>query len=190
MNAAQRLSQILLIASVAALSWLGMMGIHEVGHVGGARWTGATVERVVLHPLTISSTDLSANPRPLFVAWSGPIGGVLIPLVAWAAARSLRCERAYLLQFFLGFCLVANGAYIGGGSFARIGDCGDLLRHGAALWQLWLFGGVAVALGIGFWNGLGPRFGLGAAKGKVDRPVAWICTAAAVVVVTILLILD
>ena len=189
-NAAHRLPQLVLIASVVILSWLGMMGVHELGHVLGAWWTGATVERVVLHPLRISRTDVSSNTRPLVVAWSGPILGVLLPLAAWAVARSIRFRLIYLLRFFAGFCLVANGAYIGGGSLARIGDCGELLRHGAGTWQLWLFGVVSVIAGLWLWNGLGLHFGVGPAKGRVDTSAAWTCAVAAAASIALCLLLN
>jgi hypothetical protein len=50
------------------VSWLLMQAVHESGHVLGARLGGGTVAQVVLHPLTISRTDLAANPHPLLVA--------------------------------------------------------------------------------------------------------------------------
>ena len=59
-----------------------------------------------------------------------------------------------LVQFFAGSCLVANGAYIGAGSFRRIGDAGDLLRQGSPIWSLWLFGIITIPLGLYLWNGL------------------------------------
>lgn len=62
-----RLHQTILIASTLLGSWLGMQAIHEVGHVLGATLSGARVVQVVLHPLTISRTDLAENPHPLFV---------------------------------------------------------------------------------------------------------------------------
>jgi hypothetical protein len=56
-------------------SWLGMQLVHELGHVMAAYATGGSVERVVLHPLELSRTDLARNPRPLAVASAGPLGG-------------------------------------------------------------------------------------------------------------------
>ena len=85
---------------------------------------------------------------------------------------SLRSPGLYLFRFFAGFCLVANGAYIGVGSFEGIADAGDMLRHGSDRWQLILFGLVTVPLGLYLWNGLGPKFGLGQAKGRVSRAAA------------------
>ena len=151
----------LLAASVLALSWIGMMAVHELGHVAGARLTGGEVARVVLHPLSISRTDLAANPYPRVVAWMGPLIGSILPLVVWVAAERLLRPLAASLRFFAGFCLVANGLYLAGGSVAQIGDCGDLLRHGAAIWQFWAFGLVTVPLGFWLWNGQGPHFGFG-----------------------------
>jgi hypothetical protein len=135
-----RFHQFILILTTLPLSWLGMMVVHEFGHVVGAWWTGGTVSKVVLSPLTISRTTLSHNPAPLLVVWSGPVLGVLIPLSAWLIARQFKMPGAFLLRFFAGFCLIANGAYIAFGSFDNIGDAGDLLVHGASKWQLWTLG--------------------------------------------------
>jgi hypothetical protein len=72
-----------------------------------------------------------------------------------------RLSFAFVLRFFAGFCLVANGLYIGLGSFGRVGDCGEMLRHGSPPWHLWLFGAITVPAGFWLWHGLGPAFGLG-----------------------------
>ena len=169
-----RLPQILLIAAFLPFCWLAMQAVHELGHVVGAVATGGRVERVVLHPLTISRTDLSPNPCPLVVVWAGPAVGMVLPLGLLVAARVGRWKWAHLVQFFAGFCLIANGAYLGIGSFGRIGDAGDLLRHGSPIWSLWLFGAASFPFGLYLWNGLGPQFGLGAA-GKVDHRAAYVC---------------
>jgi hypothetical protein len=166
------LPQLLLIATFLPLCWLAMQAVHELGHVVGAVATGGTIEKVVLHPLTISRTDVSPNTRPLIVVWAGPVVGVLLPLLLLLAAR--RLKWAYLIQFFAGFCLIANGAYIGIGSLGKIGDAGEILRHGIAIWLLWLFGAVCFPFGLYLWNGLGPHFGLGAAAGKVDHRAAFV----------------
>src|SRR5262245_48841865 len=150
-----------------------MQAVHEAGHVLAALATGGRVARVVLHPLTISRTDLAHNPTPLTVVWAGPLFGVLLPLVAWGVAAALHLPWAFLLRFFAGFCLVANGAYIGGGSFDRLGDAGDMLRHGSPPWLLWAFGAVAVPAGLWLWHRQGPHFGLGPASGEVSRGAAY-----------------
>ena len=53
-----------------------------------------------------------------------------------------------------------------------MGDAGDLLRYGAPRWTLIAFGLVCVPAGLALWHGLGPHFGLGEAKGRVDRRAA------------------
>jgi hypothetical protein len=168
-----RLHQFVLIGSTLLGSWLGMQAVHEFGHVLGAWLTGGRVARVVLYPLTISRTDLADNPVPLAVVWSGPVFGVVLPLALWGVAAGLGVTGAFVLRFFAGFCLIANGAYIGGGSFDGTGDCGEMLRHGSALWQLWLFGAVTVPAGLGLWHRLGPHFGLGPARERVSPGVAY-----------------
>jgi hypothetical protein len=173
----RRFHQAVLIGSFLPLCWFAMMAVHELGHVMAAVASVGTVERVVLYPLTISRTDVSINPRPLLVAWAGSLFGILLPLALLTLVRLCRFQWTYLAQFFAGFCLIANGAYIAAGSFQRIGDAGDLLRHGSPLWSLWLFGGVAVPFGLYLWNGLGPRFGRGAAAGKVDHRAAYVSCA-------------
>ena len=153
--------QLVLIPATLLAAWLGMQQVHELGHVLGAQLTGGRVERVVLPPLSFSRTDLAHNPQPLVVAWAGPIFGALAPLLMWLAAERLKLSGAFVLRFFAGVCLLANGLYLGVGSFVRVGACGDLLRHGSAIWQLLLFGLATAPLGLRLWHGLGPKFGLG-----------------------------
>jgi hypothetical protein len=177
-------AQAVLIVATLVASWPGMQAVHELGHVLSARLTGGRVTGVALHPLGISRTDLAANPRPLVVAWAGPIVGAIAPLIAWQCAAACRMRIAFLLRFFAGFCLVANGLYLGLGSFGRIGDCGELLRHGAAPWQLWLFGVVTVPCGFALWHGQGPHFGLGTSQ-ALDRQatIAAVIAAAALLAI-------
>lgn len=168
-----RVHQFILIGSCVLASWLGMQAVHELGHVLGAWLTGGHVVRIVLHPLTISRTDVTQNASPLVVVWAGPIFGVVAPLLICLAATKSRLPAAFALRFFAGFCLVANGLYIGVGSFGQIGDCGEMLRQGSAAWQLWLFGFVTVPVGMWLWHGQGLHFGLGCAKGRVSRAAAY-----------------
>lgn len=173
----KRLHQVLLIGTFLPLCWLGMMAVHELGHVIGAVATGGTVERVILHPLTISRTDVSPNPSPLLVVWAGPIVGVVLPLALLVVFKMGRIPLADLVQFFTGFCLIANGAYVGAGAFYggdNASDPGVMLNHGSPIWCLWLFGVATFPLGLYLWNGLGPHFGLGAAAGKVEHRAAYV----------------
>lgn len=169
-----RFARVVLIASILALSWLGMQVVHESGHVLAAWAGGETVHRVVLHPLAISRTEVTHDRHPLVVAWGGATVGVAMPLGLFALARALRWDFAHLLRFFAGFCLVANGAYLGVGASAGVGDAGDLLRFGAPSWSLVAFGLAAVSAGLALWHGLGPRFGLGPSRARVDpRAARW-----------------
>ncbi len=49
----------------------------------------------------------------------------------------------------------------------------------------WLFGLIAVPLGLFLWNGLGPSFGRGEAKGKVDWRAA-VCSAVLLAIVVVI----
>lgn len=168
----QRCIQLVLISSTLALSWLAMQIVHEFGHVLHARASGGAVARLYLHPLDISRTDLAGNPHQLFAAWGGPIWGCVLPLSLFGIARWLWPAQAYLPAFFAGFCLIANGAYLAAGSWAGAGDAGDLVRHGSPRWLLIAIGLPACGLGFYLWHGLGPSFGLGPARGQVDRRAA------------------
>jgi hypothetical protein len=146
-----------------------MMIVHEAGHVAGAVLTGGRVRRVVLTPVGFSRTDVMPDPRPLIVVWAGPVVGAAAPLCAWAIAEAAKVSVAYLLRFFAGFCLIANGAYIGAGSFGRVGDAYPMLLFGSSMWQLWLFGLLTAPAGLLLWHRLGPHFGLGANPLAVSR---------------------
>jgi hypothetical protein len=185
-----RFSQVVLITCTILGSWLGMQAVHEFGHVFGAWITGGRVERVVLHPLTISRTDLEHNPSPSIVVWAGPIVGVAAPIIIWVVVAAVYQRAAFVLRFFAGFCLLANGLYIGVGSFDAIGDCGEMLRHGSAIWHLWLFGMLTAPFGLWLWHRQGPHFGLGPAKGQVDRGVAFGTAAMFVTLVFLGIVVD
>jgi hypothetical protein len=96
---------------------------------------------------------------------------------------------SFVLRFFAGFCLVANGLYISLGSFGRIGDCGEMLRHGSELWHLWLLGLVTVPGGIWLWHGQGAEFGLGKSAKPVSPFNAYSCAAVCLLIMTSELIL-
>ncbi len=181
----KRLHQTVLIASTVVASWLGMQAVHEAGHVLGAWLTGGEIKHVVLHPLTISRTDLALNPHPLLVVWAGPTCGIVLPLMLWGILAALHMPGAFVFRFFAGFCLIANGAYIAVGSFDHVGDCGEMLRHGSVMWQLWLFGSLAIPAGFCLWHRLGTHFGLGSANGEVNNRVAYVTMLAALMLVAL-----
>jgi hypothetical protein len=167
------------------LCWLLMQAVHEAGHVLGASLTGGRVTNVVLHPLAISRTDVSPNPQPRVEVWAGPIVGVVLPLAMWLVARHWWKPVAPWLRFFAGFCLIANGCYLGYGVVEPIGDAEELRRLGVPAWMLGLFAAATIPLGLRLWHGLGPEFGWG----PQGQPVTWrragIASAALIIVVVL-----
>ncbi|GMV26224.1 MAG: hypothetical protein AMXMBFR58_22550 [Phycisphaerae bacterium] len=150
------------------------MIVHESGHVLAAGLSGGQVSRVVLDPLAFSQTELLENPRPLFVAWAGPVWGSIVPLGAWLAFRAAGLRLTFLVRAFAGFCFLANGAYLASAAIMPVGDTEDLLRLGAPLWAVSTPGVVGFVGGLLLLNGLGPDFGLD------GRPVDRSAVAAAI----------
>jgi hypothetical protein len=180
-----RAHQIILLVSLLICSWLGMQMIHELGHVLGAWMTGGHVTKVVLHPLTLSRTDVSPNPQPLVVVWFGPFVGIVLPLVFYLTAKIARVSWAYLLRFFAGFCLLSNGLYLGIGSFTRVGDCCEMLQNGSSIWQLWLFGLLTAPLGLWLWHRQGAEFGFGTAAKKINPNHAFTAMAVGLLLIAL-----
>jgi hypothetical protein len=186
----ERFFPIALIASILCLSWLGMMIVHEFGHVVMAWASGEKVSKVVLYPLVISRTDTSHEKHPLLVIWGGAVLGSLIPVCVWVLVKALRLRFVCLFQFFAGFCLIANGCYLGVGRFFHMGDAGDLAHYGCPLWLTLIFGLICVPTGLFLWNGLGPHFGLGEDGGRVDHEAALVTLALVLVVVIVEILAD
>lgn len=149
---------VLLITAIAC--WYGMMAVHESGHVIHAWVTGGTVQAVKLPLIGFSETAFFPNPRPHAVVWGGPVWGCLLPMLidgmAWLFAKKIR----HFTRAFAGFCLMANGAYIGLGWIDRIADAGDMMHYGTPVWVMIVFGVVTFAVGILYWHGNGAAFGL------------------------------
>ncbi len=168
-----RFTQILLIVTFICFSWLAMQAVHEGGHVLMARVTGGEVIKVALHPLIVSRTDLGANPHPLAVVWAGPHIGSALPLLFFALATVCRLPGVYLFRFFAGFCLVANGVYIGAGWLLADGaDPWVMRENGSPTWLLVLFGLLTTPFGLYLWHRQGPHFGLGEVRGNVNKRAA------------------
>jgi hypothetical protein len=140
-------------------SWLAMMATHELGHVMHAVASGGTVVHLSLPLLGFSQTIVHPNPREHFVVWGGPIWGAALPVVACLGVRLSRKRVPALLRFFTGFCLIANGIYVGIGWTARAGDAGDMLRLGTPLWVMIVFGVGSVVAGFTMWHTLGRLVG-------------------------------
>ena len=166
-----RLPVRLLIAPVALYaSWLGMMAVHELGHVIHARLSGGVVEAVHVPLARFSVTTYTVNPRPRFVAWGGVLWGSVLPIIACAIARLASMPGHRWLQFFAGFCLVANGAYLGVGWAMRVGDAHDLVGLGESKALMCAFGIVAVTAGLYLWHALGPILPRDVKQGGPNRP--------------------
>ena len=180
-----RFHQLIFVVSLLALSWLAMMAVHEFGHVVGAFATGGSVQSVVLHPLTISRTDVSPNPDPSLVVWLGPTLGCLIPVVTWLMMPRRLIVARNIATFFAGFCLLANGAYIAFGSFDRVGDCGVMLQHGSPLWLLLVFGAFTISLGFYAWHCLGSVKHFLSDPTRVNPTIAYTLAIAVVLVLVL-----
>ena len=135
--------------------WLGMMVVHEAGHVFHARLSGGIVDRVDVPLLGFSQTLYSANPRPHFVAWGGAVWGCVIPLMLLAVVVRGPRRARQAVQLFAGFCLIANGAYLGVGWTTGAGDAGELRHYGTPVWVMIAFGVTATAAGLLLWHLLG-----------------------------------
>ncbi|MCA8996959.1 MAG: M50 family metallopeptidase [Planctomycetaceae bacterium] len=155
------MARVLLLVFSALWSWLAMQAVHELGHALAALATGGTIQAVRFHPLSISQTFVDPNPHPGIVVWMGPVLGAVLPVLLWGLARAARLRFAWFLQFFAGFCLIANGAYIGTGIWDPVGDAADLVRLGVPPWQLALFGLPTFSTGLWCWDGISREFGWG-----------------------------
>lgn len=91
----------------------------------------------------------------------------------FALASAFKLPGQYMFRFFAGFCLVANGVYIGiGWALSDGADPSVMTENGSPRWLLVLFGLLAAPLGLYLWHRQGPHFGLAEAKGKVNMCAA------------------
>lgn len=133
--------------------WIGMMAVHELGHVLGAVVTGGRVLRVTVPLAGFSETIVHPNPWPRVQVWSGPLLGIALPIGLWLALWRTRIRAAF--QAFAGWCLIANGAYLGVGWRYDAGDAGELVRLGTPVALLIAFGATSVVGGLYLWHLLG-----------------------------------
>ena len=81
---------------------------------------------------------------------------MLLPLLAAGLARWRRWPAGYAFDLFAGFCLLANGAYVGLGAVDPLGDTERMLRHGTPAWLLAAAGTAAAAMGLWCWHRASP----------------------------------
>lgn len=93
-------------ASLLVVSWITMTLTHELGHVVGGWCGGASLISLELLPWRLPSSIHSPDPHPLLTLWSGPVLGVLVPILVAVLSRS----RA--MWFVADFCILANGSYL------------------------------------------------------------------------------
>jgi len=136
----------------ALLSWWPMMAVHELGHISGAFFAGARIEKVVLWPWTFSETVRVDSKAPLLDTWMGPVFGAYLPLICYACLKRRSFHGRELLGYFSGFCLLSNALYIGLGWISQTGDAGDLQRLGTPIPVMIAFGIVTGFLGLYIWH--------------------------------------
>ncbi len=136
-------------------TWLGMMLLHELGHVVHARLAGAVVTHVDIPLFGFSETHIGENPHPLFVTWGGPLWGAMLPLAVWLVMHRLGLRGEWVARFFAGFCLIANAVYIGVGWLLDAGDAADMRDMEMPVWVMAGFGLAGTCAGLWLWHGLG-----------------------------------
>ena len=99
--------------------------------------------------------------------------GAALPLLAFMLAAGLRVPGLYLFRFFAGFCLIANGVYIGIGYLEGLrnyiaADSIVIVMNGSHPITLALFGLLTIPLGLFLWHRQGACFGLAEAHGRVQ----------------------
>lgn len=100
---------------------------HELGHIIGGFCCGGQLLSADLRPWSLPYSYFDPDPVPLVTLWSGPIIGVLAPVLV---AVLINRDWAW---FVANFCVLANGAYL---ALAWISgdnhlDTNRLLNHGA-----------------------------------------------------------
>ncbi len=91
--------QTLLIVILISFCWLTIQATHEFGHITVVWLSGGSIDRVILHPMTFSRTDVKENPPPVFEVWSGAFGGCLFPLLFWGSCILLHLPDAFYSVF-------------------------------------------------------------------------------------------
>ncbi len=131
-------------AFLLAASWVAMTFTHEFGHLLGGWACGGTLRSADLVPWHMPYSFFDPDPHPLLTLWSGPILGVVVPLVL-----AMLIRRPWI-WFIAHFCLLANGAYLAAAWYSgdRYLDTPKLLEHGASPLAIGLYS--LLTLGFGY----------------------------------------
>lgn len=126
------------------LSWVVMTLTHELGHLFGGWLGGATLVEFDLTPWRLPFSLHQPDPHPLLTLWSGPLLGVLLPLLLAAAIG-----RPWA-WFVADFCLIANGSYLAAAWVSGDPhlDTPRLMQAGAN--PLWVGLYCLVTIGVGY----------------------------------------
>ncbi|MCC6969309.1 MAG: hypothetical protein IT434_03735 [Phycisphaerales bacterium] len=167
--------RVLIIAILLAASWYAMMLVHECGHVIAAWSTGSHVEAVRVPWLGFSQTIVPTTDWPRVVAASGAALGSALPFLAWLTIRCMprirRGTACAIARYFAGFCLLANGVYVGCAVLLPVGDTEDLVRMGVPAWTLTVIGWPIAAAGVAMWNGMAKSIGT---RARIDGEIVGI----------------
>ena len=141
----RRCLPVIRLAILVSVSFCVMAFTHELGHLMGGQLGGATLQSGNLWPWRLPYTIFSPDPRPLITLWSGPLVGVLLPLIV-----ALGIGHRWL-WFIADFCLLANGVYIAAGWISRDSylDTIRLLDNGASPVTLIAFCATTIGFGYG-----------------------------------------
>ena len=180
-----RCFQALLMFSTAVLSWLLMLVLHESGHTMAGWLTGRG------SPGCISRCWASRTPNSPSIrirCWwrgAGPCGEAFC---RWRFSRPPAASPPNAASTSSpGSPASASSptarTYWAARSSAAARTTVASSFGLPARWQLFAFAVPAVAAGLTLWNGLGPYFGLGPSRGKVNRTVAIAVTLALIIVV-------
>ena len=131
-------------AAMLWASWCVMTVTHECGHIVGGWLMGGTLCEAELRPWHLPHSLFNPDPWPLLTVWSGPLLGVIVPLVVACLVR-----RRWM-WFIADFCLLANGAYLATAwiSGDRFLDTPRLLAAGA--WPASIVAYCVVTVGVGY----------------------------------------
>ncbi len=140
----------LIFIVAALLSWWPFMVVHELGHIASGLINSATIEAIELRPWRLSYTMLSGSKRPLVDIWAGVVIGGYLPLVLLLVPTGRRIRKG--LTFFAGFCLIANGVYIGIGWLGPYGDTKEMMQMHTPVWVMIVFSLVSCTAGLWLWS--------------------------------------
>ncbi|QDT59598.1 hypothetical protein SV7mr_21070 [Stieleria bergensis] len=113
-------------AGLLVVSYCVMTFTHELGHLIGGCCGGGKLLSADLAPWRLPYSLFRPDPFPKLTLWSGPILGVLIPLlIAWPLGK----PWAWLIAHF---CVLANGCYLAIAAFTGdpLLDTARLLNSG------------------------------------------------------------